>query len=183
MTPQPFSMDPPLLPDGGIRLRLATSDDAEAVFAYRGLQECQTYVSQTLTTVEEAQAMLTKRLDNPDVVMWVIEKGGRIVGDIGGYRYRPESLGPEPDVWDFYLGYVLNPDVWGRGIASQVVGAVVPRLHDVGIRRIVAKVLGPNEASVRVLVKNGFEREGAERGAVLGRDGTWLDDHALVHWG
>lgn len=134
MTPQPFSMDPPLLPDGGVRLRLATPDDAEAVFAYRGLQECQTYVSQTLTTVEETQAMLTKRLGSPDVVMWVIEQDGRIVGDIGGYRYRPESL-------------------------------------------------GPNEASVRVLLKNGFEREGAERGAVLGRDGTWLDDHALVHRG
>lgn len=182
MTPQAFTLDPPVLPDGGIGLRRATVADAEAVFAYRGLAECQAYVSQTLSTVEDTQAMLEKRLGNPDVVMWAIEQDGRIVGDIGGYRYRPESLGSEPEMWDFYLGYVLHPDVWNRGIASQVVGAVVPRLHDAGIRRVVAKVLGPNEASVRVLVKNGFEHEGTERAAVVGRDGSWLDDHALVHW-
>ena len=55
-------------------------------------------------------------------------------------------------------------------------------LHEqAGIRRIVAKVFADNQASIRVLRKNGFQLEGTERAAVLGRDGTWLDDCTLAH--
>lgn len=140
------------------------------------------YVSQTLTSADETRSMLEQRLAEPEVVMWVIEQDGRVVGDIVGRRMRPVMLGPVNDVWDFYLGYVLHRDVWGRGLAMSVVGVVVPALHDRGIRRVTAKVLGPNEAPVRVLGKNGFILEGTERQAVLGRDSAWLDDHSLTHW-
>lgn len=172
------------LPDGllpGMRLRRAHPDDAPQVFAYRGRPECQAYVSQTLTSVEDTRAMLKNRLTNADCVMWVIEESGRVIGDIGGRRFRPETLGPEPQEWDFYLGYVFHPDVWGQGLATSAVAAFVPQLQAAGIRRVTAKVLGPNEGSIRVLLKNGFSLEGCERAAVLGRDGTWLDDHLLVH--
>lgn len=179
----PFAQQVPhriVLP--GMRLRRAHPDDAQAVFEYRGRPECQAYVSQTLTSVEETRTMLKDRLANPDCVMWVIQNSGRVIGDIGGRRFHPESLGPAPQEWDFYLGYVLHPDVWGQGLATSAVAALVPRLHAAGIRRINAKVLGPNEGSIRVLLKNGFALEGCEHAAVLGRDRTWLDDHLLAHY-
>ena len=66
-------------------------------------------------------------------------------------------------------------------MASAAVGLLVPALHQqAGIRRIVAKVFAGNQGSVRVLVKNGFQLEGTERAAVLGRDGSWLDDCTLA---
>lgn len=106
----------------------------------------------------------------------------RVVGDIGGRRYRPESLGPDPDAWDFYLGYSVNPDLWNCGVASAAVSLLLGALHEqAGIRRIVAKTFADNVASVRVLTKNGFRLEGTERAAVLSRDARWLDDCTLAH--
>nr|WP_185747020.1 GNAT family protein [Humibacillus xanthopallidus] len=96
-------------------------------------------------------------------------------------RYRPESLGPDPDVHDFYLGYSVNPDHWNQGIASRAAALLVTALHCGGIRRIVAKTFAENEAFIRVLTKNGFRLEGTERAAALGRDGRWLDDCTLAH--
>jgi RimJ/RimL family protein N-acetyltransferase len=106
----------------------------------------------------------------------------QVIGDIGGRRYRPESLGPDPDEWDFYLGYSVHPRVWNCGVASAAVALMVPTLHQhAGIRRVVAKTFAKNAAPIHVLTKNGFRLEGTERAAVLGRDGRWLDDCTLAH--
>ena len=70
----------------------------------------------------------------------------------------------------------------GPGIASSAVALLTPALHhQAGIRRIVATAFTRNQASIRVLLKNGFQLEGTERAAVLGRDSTWLDDCTLAH--
>ncbi len=56
------------------------------------------------------------------------------------------------------LGYVIYPSHWGRGIATEAVGAVVGHLEAHGIERHVALVTVGNTASMRVLDKLGFER-------------------------
>jgi len=115
-------------------------------------------------------------------VRCVIEVGEQIVGDIGGRFRHPESLAEVPDVWDFLLGYTVHPAWWGRGITSAAVGLFTPLLHErLGVRRIVAKVFEENRASARVLKKNGFRHEGTEIAAVLGREGTWLNDSTFAH--
>lgn len=157
-------------------------EDAEALLQYRRLPECQEFTSHTVATLEQARALLSERVARPEVIMGALMIDGEVVGDIGGRRYRPESLGPDPGTWDFHLGYTVRPDRWGEGIASSAVALLTPVLHhQAGIRRVVAKAFVRNAASVRVLFKNGFRLEGTERGAVLGRDGTWLDDCTLAH--
>jgi RimJ/RimL family protein N-acetyltransferase len=156
--------------------------DADAFFEYQQRPEAQRYNSRTAATIEDARAMVAERTSTPGALIGAIVVDGRVVGDIGGRRYRPGSLGPEPDAWDFRLGYSVHSGMWGRGVASAAVGLFVPALHQQGgIRRIVARVFADNEASIRVLAKNGFELEGTERAAVLGRDGSWLDDCTLAH--
>ena len=72
-------------------------------------------------------------------------------------------------------GYWLGPEHWGRGLASAVVGMLVPYAFGVlGMQRVQASVFGWNEASARVLEKNGFVREGRLREAVY-KDGETTD--------
>ncbi|MDC5699336.1 GNAT family N-acetyltransferase [Intrasporangium calvum] len=178
----PIGMELPWpLTDGRVTVRPADPADAHAFLGYKRRPECQAYVSRTVDTLEQAQALIGDRIGEADSLLCAVLLADRVVGDIGGRRYRPETLGPEPDVHDFYLGYSIDPDYWNRGVASAATALVVTALHEAGIRRVVAKTFAENAASIRVLTKNGFVLEGTERFAALGRDGRWLDDCTLAH--
>lgn len=168
------------LSDGRVTVRPARDADAAAFLDYKRRPECQAYVTRTVDTLEQARTLVADRIEEPDSLLCAVLVDGAVIADIGGRRYRPESLGPPPDVHDFYLGYSVHPDCWNRGIASAALALLVPPLHRAGIRRIVAKTFAENAASIRVLTRNGFRLEGTERRAVLGRDGRWLDDCTLA---
>ncbi len=62
------------------------------------------------------------------------------------------------------LAYDLARPYWGRGLASQAVGAALRwAFEDVGFRRVHAVVMTTNERSVRLLERAGFVREGTLR--------------------
>src|SRR6187549_2059222 len=93
----------------------------------------------------------------------------RPIGGIG--------IDPLPDVFAIggELGYWLGVAHWGKGYASEAVGAMVAHAFDtLDLLRLQANVYGPNVASARVLEKNGFELEGTLRRAVRKR-GELLD--------
>ncbi|MGI8560500.1 MAG: GNAT family N-acetyltransferase [Luteimonas sp.] len=64
------------------------------------------------------------------------------------------------------IGYWLGRR-WGCGTMTRVVACYVPwLLQALRLQRLQASVLAGNQASVRVLLKNGFSEEGVLRGAV-----------------
>jgi len=66
------------------------------------------------------------------------------------------------------IGYFLAEAYWGKGIASEAVKTLVRFLfEEVHVNRIQAEVMPPNEASKKVLLKNGFVREGTLRKAAF----------------
>ncbi|MGG2065534.1 GNAT family N-acetyltransferase [Bacillus sp. S14(2024)] len=66
------------------------------------------------------------------------------------------------------IGYFLAEEYWGKGIASEAVHAIVKFLfEDVHINRIQAEVIPENDLSKKVLLKNGFTKEGLLRQATL----------------
>jgi RimJ/RimL family protein N-acetyltransferase len=60
-------------------------------------------------------------------------------------------------------GYVLARDAWGRGYATEALGAMVHLAPRVGVTRLYAVCHVDHRASWRVLEKCGFEREGILR--------------------
>ena len=68
--------------------------------------------------------------------------------------------------WDRYhrhigIGFDVARERWGEGIASEAVGAVVDfALTELSVNRIEAEVMAENEGCLRVLERQGFEREG-----------------------
>ncbi|UJF32121.1 GNAT family N-acetyltransferase [Paenibacillus hexagrammi] len=65
-------------------------------------------------------------------------------------------------------GYFLAEESWRKGIATEALSMMVDYLFEkVGVNRIQAEVMPANESSKRVLLKNGFTREGLLRQAAL----------------
>ncbi|MBX7001026.1 N-acetyltransferase [Bacillus aerophilus] len=66
------------------------------------------------------------------------------------------------------IGYFFAEEHWGKGIATEAVSTLVKFLfEEIDINRIQAEVMPANEVSKKVLLKNGFIKEGLLRQAVL----------------
>ena len=76
------------------------------------------------------------------------------------------------------LGYWLGRPHIKRGYMTRAVHAVAGfAFDDLGLHRLEAATMPSNAASIRVLERNGFRREGFARG-LLKINGTW-EDHIL----
>lgn len=66
------------------------------------------------------------------------------------------------------VGYVLNPDYWGRGIATEALERVLQfGFEELRLHRIEAKFIQGNEASLRVMERVGMTLEGYLREGML----------------
>ncbi|MEM9549096.1 MAG: GNAT family protein [Bacteroidota bacterium] len=75
------------------------------------------------------------------------------------------------------LGYWIGEPYWGRGIASHAVKIITNYgFEKLGMERIYAGIFEFNVGSMRVLEKNGFQKEGVFRKAVL-KNGKMWDEH------
>ncbi len=76
------------------------------------------------------------------------------------------------------LGYWVGAEFANQGFMGEAVGALVPFAFDrLGLHRVEAACLPRNEASRRLLLKQGFKDEGLAR-AYLRINGAW-EDHVL----
>lgn len=100
---------------------------------------------------------------------WAIEVEGAAVGGIG------VELGEGVHAKSGHFGYWLGEPCWGRGIMTTAVRATSAYLlANFDVARLEAPVFEWNPASMRVLEKCGFVREGVLRRSVL-KDGQLID--------
>jgi len=91
-------------------------------------------------------------------LVFAIEVEGFVAGAIG--------LRPRDDIHALSaeIGYWLGEEFWGRGIATDAVIAVTNYAFEtLGMVRVYAEVFEWNAASMRVLEKAGFQKEGLMR--------------------
>ena len=150
---------------GRLTLRHARSGDLESIHAVLSDPRAMLWWSTPPhTSIDETRLWLNKMIagNAAGSADFVIERDGQVIGKAGFFRL--------PDV-----GYVLHPDHWGLGLASEAVGAAVA--HVFATRDIVdltADVDPENQASIRLLERLGFVRTGfAERTWNIG--GEWKD--------
>lgn len=88
--------------------------------------------------------------------IWMIEQNAKFVGVINN------ASGRDPRV--FQGGYWIDPDYWGKGAASTALILVKDFLfRECAAERVQAVVEPDNLASIRVLEKSGYQREGLLR--------------------
>ena len=84
----------------------------------------------------------------------VLRDGGQLVGTIGLHTVSPVHRTAE-------IAYDLSRAVWKQGVGCAIVTAVVQwSIEQLGLLRLQATVLETNAASIRLLERCGFAREG-----------------------
>ncbi|MFJ7408779.1 MULTISPECIES: GNAT family N-acetyltransferase [unclassified Lysinibacillus] len=76
-----------------------------------------------------------------------------------------------------FVGYAMDEIYVGKGIVTEAVELVVQfAFEQIGLHRVEAYVSTENNASIRVLEKSGFQREGLLR-KLLYINGQWVDHY------
>jgi len=94
--------------------------------------------------------------------VFAIDVEGFVVGAIG--------VSPGDDVYRYSaeIGYWLGEEYWNRGITTEAVTAITDyAFTTLGMLRVHAEVFEWNLASMRVLEKAGYVREGVLRGSAF----------------
>ena len=140
-------------------LRRVVPTDVKEIFALRSNSETMKYIPRPLLKTDEDAlehvAMIDSKIDTNEGINWAItlKDNPKLIGIIGHYRIKPEYFRAE-------IGYMLLPEYHGKGIISEAVkeairyGFQVMKLHSI------EAVIDPeNQASAKVLEKNGFVKE------------------------
>ena len=100
---------------------------------------------------------------------FAIEFGSEAVGGVGFL------IGRDIARISAEMGYWLSEELWGHGIATRAVAAMSDWAFDnYKLSRVFAMAFAHNAASIRVLEKAGFEREGVMRRSAI-KNGVVLD--------
>ncbi len=153
-----------------MRVRLATTDDAEATRAIYNLEVTESTVTFDLVPRSSAEqhAWLTARSGAHAVL--VAEDGGEIVGfaSLSPFRDRPAySTTVEDSVY-------VRRDRRGTGVGKILLADLVDTARSHGFHAVIARIVGGHEASIALHRSLAFEVVGTER--EVGRKfGRWLD--------
>jgi RimJ/RimL family protein N-acetyltransferase len=103
--------------------------------------------------------------------VWFLEnKQNEFVGLVGIVLGKPKYFSSE--IW-----YKIHPSMWKKGYASEAVNSVLSFcFNELKLHRVCAGCATENIASIRVLEKNGFIREGSHR-KILPIRGVWADNY------
>ena len=150
------------------RLALRKIEPTDQDFIYQGLsnpQVIQYYgVSfDTYEATEEQMEWYEQLWQDQTGLWWAIQNrwDERFMGACGFNEYQAEHHKIE-------LGYWLLPAYWGQGFVRDTLEAVIPYIFkQLKVERIEAFVEVGNDASDKVLCKQGFQYEGTMRNCEL----------------
>lgn len=139
-----------------ITIRRATEADAEALRSIYA-----PYVADTTITFEYEVPSVSEfagriRAFGAEYPYLVCEKGGEAIG----YAYADRVRERAAYDWDVELSVYLRQGTHGRGIGTVLLACLVELLEMQGIRHLYSCVTMPNEKSVRMQKKLGFEDAG-----------------------
>lgn len=115
---------------------------------------------------EMFEAHVSRLRDNPEVTYRVITHDGVTVGMVSCFVMEGDTE----------ITYWLDRAFWGRGIATE---ALALFLAEVPARPLHAWAASDNQASLRVLRKNGFQTTGTDRGYAGARNAE-IEETILV---
>jgi ribosomal-protein-alanine N-acetyltransferase len=153
----------PVLETQRLILREITSADAEAIFALRSDAEVTRYNGvPTYMRVEQAHELIESMAqcyrDRRELRWGVTLKGDDKVVGMCGYNYWVRQD------YRASIGYDLERTCWGQGIMPEALRAIIQfGFERMALNRIEADASLENVASIRVLHKLGFQREGLQR--------------------
>ncbi|TDL65040.1 N-acetyltransferase [Rhodococcus qingshengii] len=158
-----------------IYLREFQESDWQDVHKYASQERVCQYQPWGPNSEKESQAFVKQVLDDSAIVprttytLAVInKKEDRLIG--AGELSIQDTHNKKGEI-----GYIINPDYWGKGVATDVAILLIGfGFHQLKLHRIYATCDPRNISSIRVLEKVGMTKEGRIREDLLMKDG-WRD--------
>ena len=143
-------------------------------FLLRSDKDAMKYLDRPIAqTIEDAQTLLNKMTEaanNNTGITWAIQlkENPALIGTIGFWRIDKENHRGE-------IGYMLRPNFFRMGIATEALNAAVNyAFKHLNFHSIEANINTENDASMRLLEKQGFRKEAHFRENYY-YDGKFLD--------
>lgn len=157
----------PILKTERLTLRKLTVSDCFDMYEYSKLSEVTEYLTWSPHPDLEYTKVYLKSLPHHyktgSFYDWAIVLNGeeKMIGTCGFTRFDLANNSAE-------IGYVINPQYRGRGIAKEAATAVLEYgFSTLGLNRIEARYMAGNIASRRVMEKLGMSYEGVKRASLL----------------
>jgi ribosomal-protein-alanine N-acetyltransferase len=148
--------------------------DVHDIYAiYSDLQALEYFAREPLKNISDAEKMLSENLamdEDKAAIFWAIclTETNRMIGTFTLFHISEQNRRAE-------VGYILNSEFWGQGYASEALTRMIEYCFEtLDFGRLEADVDPDNAASLKLLERHGFEREGYFRKRWLVRD-KWLD--------
>ena len=161
-----FSNTPNLTTERFI-LRPMSLDDTDDMYEYAKNADVTKYLTWSphpdKTYTFEYLAYIQTRYKAGEFYDWsiVCKDSGKMIGTCGFTRFDYKNDLAE-------IGYVINPRYQGQGVATEVVSRIITfGFENLMLNRIEARFIEGNNASRRVMEKNGMNFEGILRGSAL----------------
>ena len=150
----------PALATKRLRLRQFRPSDLPGLHACFGDEEAMRYwnfpACKTESETERWLQVLAKTTSPYDYLAWAVaeKRGDGCIGMINYHHREARNARLE-------IGYILAPARQGRGLMTEAVEAIVAYCFDkLGVHRIEALIHPDNAASIRLVERLGFRREG-----------------------
>ena len=156
--------------DPAVVVRFATTDDAPACAAIYAPYVIGTTI--TFETVPPTPQQMADRIEaSLNGYAWlVLERSGQVVGYACSHRFAERAA----YAWSCETSIYVHPDARGMGAGRALYAALLPILAERGYRRAYAGITQPNDPSMAIHARFGFETVGVFR-QVGWKDGRWLD--------
>ncbi len=159
----------PLIKTERLTLRRITEKDLEDVFEYSKNPETTKYLlwypHATIRDTKRFLSVINKKYREGDFFEWGVEYQGKMIGTAGFTSFNLLANSAE-------IGYVINPEYKGMGIATEAARAVIKfGFEALKLNRIEARYMTANTKSFRVMQKCSMTYEGTLRRAVMSKSG------------
>ncbi len=116
-----------------LAVRRFLASDGPGLHAYLSRPEAVRFEPYPVLSAQECDRLAGERAVDPAFWAVCLQDSGALVGNLYLSRQQPES-------WRTYeLGYVFNPEYWGRGFATEAATALVAECFAAGAHRVLAR--------------------------------------------
>ncbi|MEK4045953.1 GNAT family protein [Paenibacillus sp. FSL H8-0048] len=157
----------PLIETERLLLRQLQSEDAEAYFNYFSNNEVTMFwgydCPKDVKTVANTFVRFSNAFKRKEMIVWgIAEKGtDKIIGTCILSNFVRGSMAN--------ISYNLSQEHWKKGFMLESLGAIIPfGFRNLGLHRIQAMVMPENHASINLLEKCNFKKEGLLRAYSFG---------------
>ena len=151
-------------------IRPAEERDFEAIAAITN-REIELGVAHFSSETEPAEDLIRRWRDRRDTHPTLVAEVDRaVVGYCHAYQWKPRGAYR----WTCEIGVYVHHEHHGHGLGSKLYGALFPELERRGFRTMIAGIVPPNEASVRLHERFGMVHVGTLP-AVGFKHGRWRD--------